>query len=64
MATEWICDGCGKRAAGVPGPHGRWLKPHDWFERSDDEGIQSACSRQCVDKIAEATGKSGLVLPL
>lgn len=35
-----------------------------WYERSDDEGIQTACSIECVDKIAEKTGKTNIVLPI
>lgn len=64
MATEWICDGCGKRAPGVPGRLGTWHKPRSWYERSDDDGIQSACSRECIDKIAEQSGKTNVVLPI
>jgi len=64
MATEWICDGCGKRVPGVPAMGGRWMKPSHWYERSDDDGIQSACSRECIDKIAEKSGKTSVVLPV
>ena len=34
MATEWICDGCGKRTPGIPQPSGHWFKPETWFERN------------------------------
>lgn len=62
--VEYICDGCGKREPGVPIPEsGRWAKPHAWFERSDSDGIQTACSRECIDRIAERTGKTSVVLP-
>lgn len=44
--------------------HGNWFKPHSWYERSDDDGIQSACSRECIKKIAEKTGKTSCVLPI
>lgn len=64
MATEWICDGCGERRLGIAGRDGRWHKPSSWFERSDDDGIQVACSRQCIDKIADESGKSNLVMPI
>lgn len=63
MAAEIICDGCGKRSK-MPAYHGNWFKPDSWFERSDDDGIQSACSRECIDKIAKQTGKTGAVLPI
>lgn len=63
MAAEIICDGCGKREAAVPaGTH--WTKPRHWFERSDRDGIQTACSRECIKKIAEKTGKTDVVLPI
>jgi hypothetical protein len=63
MACEFICDGCGKRA---PAEHNRsdWFKPSQWFQRSDDDGIQVACSRPCIEKIAEKSGKTGVVLPI
>jgi hypothetical protein len=64
MAAESICDGCGKRAAMVAGQDGRWHKPRPWFERSDNDGIQTACSRECIEKIAKETGKTPCVLPV
>ncbi len=62
MACEYICDGCGKRA---PAFHNNrdWFKPRDWFERSDDDGIQTACSRECIEKVAATTNKTGVTLP-
>lgn len=62
MACKFICDGCGKEAE-VKYLNG-WWKPSNWFQRSDDEGAQIACSRECIDKVAERTGKTGLVLPI
>lgn len=64
MAAEAICDGCGKRAPMVATQSGNWIKPYTWFERSDKDGIQTACSRECIDKIARKTGKTGAVLPI
>ena len=64
MAAEWICDGCGKREPGVATRMGRWIKPSHWFERSDNDGIQSACCKKCIDKIAATSGKTSLVLPI
>lgn len=65
MAAEWICDGCGKRepamVAGIPK---KFMKPRDWYERSDDDGVQTACSRECIDAIAEKTGKTRVILPI
>lgn len=63
MACEYICDGCGKRA---PAHHNgvNWFKPGSWFERSDKDGIQTACSRTCIDKIASSSGKTAVVVPL
>lgn len=63
MAAKWICDGCGKERPGEPAG-GRFLKPSGWYERSDADGIQTACSRRCIDRIAAETGKTGTVLPI
>lgn len=63
MAAEIICDGCGKRQPmhnnGI-----NWFKPGPWFERADKDGIQSACSRECIEKIVKETGKTSVVLPI
>lgn len=63
MACEFTCDGCGKKAPGFSA-HGQWFKPSQWFERSDDDGIQTACSRPCIDTIAKNSGKTAVVIPL
>lgn len=63
MSAESICDGCEKREEMFH--NGRnWYKPSTWFERSDDDGIQIACSRECIEKISNKTGKTSLVLPI
>jgi hypothetical protein len=64
MAAESICDACGKRAPMSAGLDGEWHKPMSWFERSDGDGIQTACSRECIDKIARETGKTACVFPI
>lgn len=63
MACEYICDGCGKRQKADHNGH-NWFKPSSWFERSDEDGIQTACSRSCIETIAKGTGKTGVVLPI
>lgn len=63
MAAEIICDGCGKREKMVEGVDGNFHKPYDWFQRSDGDGIQVACSRECVKKVAEKTGKTFIIAP-
>lgn len=63
MASSYTCDGCGKTAPADQGWDG-WRKPHVWFQRQDETGIQDACSRPCIDLIAKATGKTGVVLPV
>jgi len=63
MAAEIICDGCGRRVP-MQASHGNWFKPPSWYERSDDDGIQSACSRECITKAAETSGKTSIVLPV
>ena len=56
------CDSCGKTEAGSHYGLG-WHKPIHWYERSDEDGAQLACSRSCVDRGASASGKSGVVAP-
>lgn len=62
MAVEAICDGCGKREPMYYAGY-NWHKPDQWYQRSDKDGAQMACSRQCIEKIAEKTGKTAFVLP-
>lgn len=59
MTIETICDGCGKRETVK-----EWRKPYVWFERQDHDGVQLACSRQCIEVVAKTTGKTKTVLPL
>ena len=63
MSADFICDGCGKREPGYW--NGQYFsKPDKWYLRSDEDGPQVACSRTCIDVIAEATGKTSGVLPV
>lgn len=62
MSVEYICDGCGKREPAANMPHG-FFKPARWFERGDEHGTQVACSRECIAKIAQKTGKTAVVAP-
>ena len=63
MAAEIICDGCGRREP--MHNNGRdWFKPRDWYERGDEDGLQTACSRDCLKRVAERTGKTAVVLPI
>lgn len=64
MAVEFICDGCGKREPGEVHAGGSTYKPREWFGRQDEDGQQHACSRECIEKIAEKTGKTAVVLPV
>jgi hypothetical protein len=62
---KYICDACGKEEDAVFIKSGRSLyKPYDWFVRSDEDGEQHACSRECIAIVAKNTGKSDLVLPI
>lgn len=66
MACKFICDGCGKEVAAAfyrKGDAG-WHKPRSWFQRQDDDGPQDACCRECIEKIAAKSGKTGVVLPI
>lgn len=58
------CDGCGRLEPGTFNRMGDALKPSRWYQRSDDDGSQLACSRACIDKIAEASGKTRVVRPI
>jgi hypothetical protein len=62
MACEFICDGCGacQKVGHFPGG---WFKPSLWYERSDANGSQIACSRECIAMIAAKTGKTDIVAP-
>lgn len=64
MACEFICDGCGKHEAADITESGDYVKPWHWFARRDKDGPQVACSRECINKVAAATGKTSVVLPL
>lgn len=59
---EFICDGCGKRREADTGRFG-YLIPRGWFQRQDEDGIQIACSRECIEMIAKKTRKTNCVLP-
>jgi len=62
MACEFICDGCGKREpADFNGRE--WAKPSSWYQRSNEDGVQDACCRKCIEIISKKTGKTSVVLP-
>ena len=63
MACEFICDGCGKRVQ-VRARPGGYFPPNSWYSRRDADGGQEACSRECLKKVAECTGKTSVVLPI
>ena len=63
MGCKFVCDGCGKEEAGEFVAQS-WIKPRDWYQRSDGDGSQVACSRQCIDTVASKTGKTRVVLPI
>lgn len=58
------CDGCGVKCEGEFGRGGEAFKPRHWYQRSDESGVQMACSRPCIDKIAAKSGKTSVVLPI
>jgi hypothetical protein len=64
MSSFYKCDGCGKETPAAFYKDAKdYGKPSSWFQRGDEDGIQDACSRECVDKISKNTGKTGVVLP-
>lgn len=60
---KFVCDGCGKECTAFWNGHD-YFKPASWFQRADDDGPQDACSRECIEKIAEKSGKTKVVLPI
>lgn len=64
MVVIFVCDGCGEQRPGSFTRMGDAVKPHQWFMRGDDDGTQTACSRECIKRIAEASGKTSVVLPI
>jgi len=63
----WVCDGCGKHQLGVTYKDGApgWHKPQEWFSKQDPEkGPLEACSRKCIETVAQKTGTSSAVLPI
>ena len=64
MSAIYICDGCGKQSELTRSG----FSPHDWFERTEYEGINRttyhACSRPCIEKVKEKFGGTGVVLPI
>lgn len=63
MGCKYICDGCGKEAPADTNQRD-WLKPREWYQRADSEGVQDACSRRCIELVAAKTGKTDLVVPI
>lgn len=59
MSDNIKCHGCGKDS----GRSEHQGKPAAWYSRQDDDGKQYACSRPCIDTIAETTGKTRVILP-
>ncbi len=57
------CDGCGAETDAKIGPKGEILKPSYWYQCTDKDGTQIACSRNCITLIAKKTGKSAIVAP-
>jgi hypothetical protein len=65
MACEYICDGCGKRESGSYLKGFGYQPPKGWqIAYADYNRRMDACSRDCIEKIAAKTGKTGIVLPL
>lgn len=65
MSAKYICDGCGKEEKAISSRGDRnWTKPYSWFNRSDKEGIQDACSRECIETVSKKTGKTNMVMPI
>ena len=59
----YVCDGCEKQAPAEKAARGL-IKPFGWYQRADEDGEQHACSRECIAKVSDSTGKTPLVLPI
>ena len=72
MSTQYTCDGCGRTQQGIWNGH-KWDRPlvdsgkrgggNFWWERQDEDGIQHACSHECIDKTDQKSGKRNWVFP-
>lgn len=60
----FVCDGCGCQEDGGFNRMGAAFKPGQWYQRSDDDGTQLACSRSCLKIVSEKSGKTSVVLPV
>lgn len=58
------CDGCGRTEPGYANRGGSWFTPSHWYQRTDDDGTQIACSRACIELIATQSSKTGVVVPV
>jgi len=61
MAAKVICDNCGKQAS-MFSVRENWFRPNDWFERTNDKGIETACSKKCAEIIERKTLKTSFFL--
>ena len=64
MSVIFKCDGCGRQEEGWFNSMGKATKPNHWYQRSDKDGTQVACSRRCIETVAELSGKTACVLPV
>ncbi len=72
MSVQYTCDGCGKTEPGAWNGV-TWSRPRvanglsggggEWFTREDKKGQHHACSRKCINKIAEEKGVTSCVAP-
>ncbi len=62
MAIECICDGCGRRTPAIAGAYGRWHKPAGWFQLAGRGRFLVACSRPCIERVAEKENVTRRVL--
>ena len=57
------CQGCGRIGRMWCNDFGQWFDPRSWYSRRDDDGVQIACSRECIGKVSKASGKHDVVAP-
>lgn len=59
MATEYICDVCGKREPGIRASFGTWLRPPGWGQTGHQQTgrVLDVCSWPCWERAKKQRGK-------
>lgn len=65
MGCIYVCDGCNMQAMAQTSRLNGWVKPRDWYQRTDVKTGKTydACSRLCIARLKEDKNVPDLVLP-